>query len=99
MKNPALFLQKIKVKNIKCLLQFLFGTLRVKVDWWVKVDWCTVMFFHHFFKGRQLSIFTGFHESTIPFKRCLLLTLLHSEWPKLHTVLAMLSAIVLKSRI
>ena len=34
MKNQALFFQKIKVKKLKChLLQFLFGALKVKLNY------------------------------------------------------------------
>ena len=62
MKNRALFSSKDKSKNLKCcLLQFLFGTLRINV------------------------LFQFWNSDY--------LTLLHSEWPKLHRVLAILSAI------
>ena len=39
MKNQALFSSKYKSKKLKCrLLQFLFGPLRVKVNWKLKAN-------------------------------------------------------------
>ena len=39
MKNQAIFSSKDESKNLKCgLLQFLFGTLRVKVDFRTKMS-------------------------------------------------------------
>ena len=67
MKNQALFSLKDKSKKLKCrLLQFLFGTLRLK------------------------EIVCSSRSHLFP------LILLHSERPKLHTILVFLSAIGLR---
>ena len=54
----------------------------------------------HFYKGKQfLSLSVCLLDKPTLMEQGLLLTLLHSEWPKLHRVLAVLSAIGLKERI
>ena len=90
MKNQALFSSKDKSKKLKCpLLQFLFGTLRVRVS---MIGHSHFQFLPAFSKWGQLFMQRIFSSSNKFFS----LTLLHSERPKLYTILAFLSAIGLR---
>ena len=97
------FLRKIKVKKLKCcLLQFLFSAFRVKYcDTW-KCLICHLPQIKNIFSGvpkfRHITVVC----SQLLGVRCLhfvtmrILTVLHSERPKLRTILAFLSAIGFK---
>ena len=78
MKNQALFSSKDETKKLKCrLLQFLFGTLRVKIcfanssvhiyDLIESFHWCAIIYFHIGFSKLVLISNHDGHVSSFSF--------------------------------